>query len=164
MLTIKNASVTDIPLIRELTFQVWPQTYTPIVGETQVAYMLERFYAADALKEQMETLGHHFIICLKDGQPAGFASWATAEPKVCKLHKLYVLPAMQGYGIGRHMITAILSAAASAGASSLKLNVNRYNTGAITFYEKAGFLLLKDEDIDIGNNYFMNDHVFEKTL
>ena len=49
MLHIRNATTADIPLIRELCLQVWPQTYTPIVGERQVAYMLGLFYSPDQL-------------------------------------------------------------------------------------------------------------------
>ena len=48
-----TAGIAHIPLIRELTMQVWPQTYIPIVGEEQVNYMLNRFYTPEALAQQM---------------------------------------------------------------------------------------------------------------
>jgi hypothetical protein len=38
------------------------------------------------------------------------------------------------------------------------------NNKARQFYEKNGFIIIKEEDIDIGNNYFMNDYVMEKRL
>ena len=43
-------------------------------------------------------------------------------------------------------------------AAQLELNVNRKNK-AINFYKKYGFTILKEEDIDIGEGYFMNDYV-----
>jgi len=49
------------------------------------------------------------------------------------------------------------------GASSLQLNVNR-NNNAKVFYEKIGFAVIKEEDIDIGNGYLMNDYVMEKKV
>ena len=49
------------------------------------------------------------------------------------------------------------------GAVSLLLNVNRQNKAKF-FYEKLGFTVIKEEDIDIGNGYFMNDYVMEKRL
>ena len=46
------------------------------------------------------------------------------------------------------------------GATSLQLNVNRHNK-ALHFYEKQGFKIIREEDIDIGEGYFMNDYVME---
>jgi diamine N-acetyltransferase len=159
MLLIRNAGVEDIPLIRDLAAEIWPVAYTAIIGATQVAYMLDLFYSADALKKQMEH-GHSFIVCNDEaGKAVGFASWALTEPGIYKLHKLYVLPTRQGAGIGKAMVDHIVAQLQGSHATLLYLNVNRYNMQAKTFYEKAGFHHLKDEDIDIGNGYFMNDHV-----
>jgi ribosomal protein S18 acetylase RimI-like enzyme len=49
------------------------------------------------------------------------------------------------------------------GATTLQLNVNRNNPAKI-FYEKLGFAVLNEEDIDIGNGYFMNDYVMQKMI
>ena len=43
-------------------------------------------------------------------------------------------------------------------ATDLELNVNRHNK-AINFYKKLGFIITMEEDIDIGNGYYMNDYV-----
>ena len=45
----------------------------------------------------------------------------------------------------------------------LHLNVNKFND-AVQFYERAGFVTIKEEDIDIGQGYFMNDYVMVKDL
>ena len=158
MLSINKASIADIPLIRELAMQVWPETYTPIVGEKQVAYMLQLFYSPEALQQQM-LQGHQFIICSDDAQPVGFAAWSEVEPGIAKLHKLYVVTGQQGKGVGKAMIGHIANELTTQGTTTLRLNVNRYNYPAIAFYEKAGFTRYLDEDIDIGSGYFMNDHV-----
>jgi diamine N-acetyltransferase len=158
-LEIKKAFISDIPLIIELTKRVWPQTYVPIIGAEQVAYMLDIFYSPAVLQKQMEELGHQFVICYADTEPVGFASWSPIDNLVYKLHKLYVLPDCQGSGIGRQLIAHIARDISAQGASVLLLNVNRYNYNAIAFYEKNGFEHYRDEDIDIGHGYFMNDHV-----
>ena len=162
-LSIKKAAIADIPLIRELAMQVWPQTYTPILGEAQVAYMLGLFYAPDALQSQVDQ-GHQFIICSDGGQPVAFASWSEASPGVFKLHKIYAITGQQGKGIGRFIIGNIINELKHAGAKELRLNVNIHNHSAKAFYEKTGFRHLADEDIDIGGGYFMNDHVLSLTI
>jgi len=164
MLTIKDASIADIPLIRELTMQVWPATYLPIIGAEQVAYMLGLFYAPEQLRKQMQESQHRFMIGYSDEQPVTFASTSETEPGIFKLHKLYILPGSQGKGIGQFMIRHILKDLKSRNAAALRLNVNRYNYSAIAFYKKSGFHHFADEDIDIGNGYFMNDHILEIDL
>jgi diamine N-acetyltransferase len=158
---IKLAGIADIPTIREITMQVWPQTYIPIVGEAQVAYMLGRFYNPKALEKQMTESQHRFTVGYDGEKPVAFASWGEVEPGVCKLHKLYISTDVQGRGFGRAMVDRVVSDVREYGANKLRLNVNIHNTPAITFYEKYGFRKMYDEDIDIGEGFFMNDHVYE---
>ena len=159
MISIKNASIPEIQLIRELAMNVWPQTYTPIIGADQVNYILELFYTATSLQKQMAEPGHRFIICYSGSEPVAFAAWSPIAPAIYKLHKLYILPGHQGKGVGRFIIDHISGEIKKQGASALYLNVNIHNHSAKAFYEKTGFQHLRDEDIDIGNGYFMNDHV-----
>ena len=49
------------------------------------------------------------------------------------------------------------------GGTTLQLNVNRQNN-AKEFYEKMGFAVIGEEDIDIGSGYYMNDYIMEKKL
>lgn len=176
---IRQAGIADIPTIRAITMQVWPQTYIPIVGEGQVEYMLGRFYTPEALEKQMTEYKHRFTIGHDGDEPVAFASWGEVESGerragsgemesgerkvgiVCKLHKLYISTDVQGRGFGRAMVNRVVSDVREYGAQRLRLNVNIYNTPAINFYEKYGFRKAYDEDIDIGNGFFMNDHVYE---
>ena len=160
MLSIKNATIADIPLIRTLAMEIWPQTYTPIIGVEQVAYMLGLFYSPEQLKAQIED-HHTFLICYDDALPVAFASYAEAEQGKYKLHKLYILPDQQGKGIGKFIVEHLVRDLKARGATTLFLNVNRYNMAAKAFYEKVGFRHAKDEDIHIGEGYYMNDHVLE---
>ena len=43
------------------------------------------------------------------------------------------------------------------------LNVNKYNKARF-FYEKLGFTIVKDEVIEIGNGYVMDDFVMEVAI
>ncbi|MCW3123338.1 MAG: family N-acetyltransferase [Flavipsychrobacter sp.] len=158
-IVIRNADTGDVTLIRQIAMDVWPQTYVSIIGEAQVTYMLERFYAPEVLMAQMAEQGHRFILCYSDGVPVAFGAWSEVEPRVYKLHKLYIVPGQHGKGIGRSMVAHIVNELQTINARELRLNVNKYNHTAIAFYEKTGFKQLFDEDIDIGCGYFMNDHV-----
>ncbi|MEI9909850.1 MAG: GNAT family N-acetyltransferase [Bacteroidota bacterium] len=161
-LAIRQANANDIPLIRDLTFKIWPQTYSSILSKEQVDYMLSLMYSEKALQEQMQQ-NHEFIIVYDGKEPVGFASYSVITPQVFKLHKIYVLPSQQGKGTGKYIVDQLVAAIKTKGATSLQLNVNR-NNNAKAFYEKIGFAVIKEEDIDIGNGYFMNDYVMEKKV
>jgi ribosomal protein S18 acetylase RimI-like enzyme len=162
MLKIRKATSKDIPLIRELTFKVWPQTYAAIISREQIEYMLEMMYSEASLLKQMNE-GCQFIIAYDINEPVGFASSQETEPSLFKLHKIYVLASQQGKGTGKFIIEYLLNDIRQKGGSALQLQVNRHNK-ARNFYEKLGFVTIQEADFDIGNGYFMNDYVMEKKL
>ena len=159
---IRKAYLADIPLIRDMAYKIWPVTYGNILAPDQLEYMLRLIYDEKVLQEQMEK-NIEFILVYDGAHPVGFASFSLIEPQVFKLHKIYVLPSQQGKGTGRFIIDQLTTAMKKKGATTLQLNVNRHNN-ARAFYEKMGFVVIKEEDIDIGNGYFMNDYVLEKYL
>ncbi|MEO7265279.1 MAG: GNAT family N-acetyltransferase [Ferruginibacter sp.] len=161
MIEIKKADLSDIEVIRQLTFIIWPPTYIDIVGEAQLNYMLNLIYSPAALKNQIENLHHQFIILYEDNRPLGFASYSpksAEQPAICRLHKLYVLPDQHRKGFGKLLTDFIIAEIYPSYATELELNVNRQNP-AISFYKKLGFKIKHSEDIDIGKGYFMNDYV-----
>jgi GNAT superfamily N-acetyltransferase len=161
-LFVVQAFEKDIPLIQQLTYAVWPQTYKHILTQEQIHYMLDMMYSTEALSKQMKE-GHQFILVQEENKYIAFASYAYYKPQVYKLHKIYALPDQQGKGIGKFIINHITAQIKPLGATVLQLNVNRYNK-AKGFYEKLGFKIISEEDIDIGNNYLMNDYVMELSL
>jgi RsiW-degrading membrane proteinase PrsW (M82 family)/ribosomal protein S18 acetylase RimI-like enzyme len=161
-ITLHKASDKDVLLIRELSLQVWPQTYASVLSPEQIQYMMNLMYSEAALHQQMHD-NHHFYIVFNAGIPIGFISYGEVEPHLFKLHKIYLLPLQQGRGTGRLVLEQIIDRVKNEGATVLRLNVNRSNP-ALHFYKKLGFMVVHEEDIDIGHGYFMNDYVMEKKL
>src|SRR6188474_2361298 len=127
MLSIKNAEIKDIPLVRQLCFKVWPQTYTGIITDEQIEYMLKMMYSEESLMNQMTEQHCQFIFVYDDEHPVGFASFSEIEPTIFKLHKIYVLPDQQGKGTGKFVIDHIINAIKKKGARALQLQVNIRN-------------------------------------
>ena len=127
-------------------------------------YMLEMMYSESSLQHQINVRHHQFIIACDGDEPVGFASWSsTPEEEIYKLHKIYVLQNQQGKGTGKKLIEHIIEAVRPTGAVILELNVNRHNK-ARAFYSRLGFTVVREEDIDIGRGYFMNDYVMQRSL
>jgi len=160
---VKKATTKDIPLIRQLTFAIWPQTYSSIISKEQIDYMLEMMYSPASLQKQMEQDGCVFIIIYEDNLPVAFASYSEIKPQVWKLHKIYVLASQQGKGTGKFIINYIVEEIKQQHAKALQLQVNRDNP-AQHFYKKLGFTIIETPDFDIGNGYFMKDYIMELAL
>ncbi len=159
----RKAGLKDIPAIREIVLITWPETYGPILSQEQLDYMIDLIYSPASLEKQMQE-DQQFILLEEDDKPIAFASYSKGdEASVYKLNKLYALPNQQGKGLGKKLISYVIDEILSKKATTLRLNVNRHNK-AKSFYEKLGFHVVATEDIDIGNGYFMNDYVLEKSL
>ncbi len=164
MKVIKPAAAADLTIIQQLAHKIWPLAYGSILSQDQLDYMLDKIYSIPSLKNQLTNLHHEFII-IYDDKPVGFADSCPKEdePSVYRLNKIYVLPEQQGLGTGKMLLEYVINKAKGAGASLLELNVNR-NNKAKSFYEKNGFIVFRQEDIDIDNGYFMNDYVMRLEL
>ncbi len=164
MAIVRPATIEDTNIIRDIAEKTWWPTYEPIVGAAQVRYMLDTFYNAGVLQQQVVTGEQVYIILEENSLPVGFAAYAprAEDPSVYKLHKLYCTPVIHGKGYGKALVQAVEKEVTTAGSGILELNVNRYNP-AIKFYEKMGYNIAYEEDVPIGP-YWMNDYVMRKLL
>lgn len=150
-------------MIRAIAREAWPVAYADILSKAQLTYMLERMYSLEALHQQLEQ-GHRFLLAEQTDEALGFASHGAPDPgSLARLHKLYLRPAARGQGHGEALLEAVMDACRSAGATRLELNVNKRNP-ARTFYERHGFRVDRDEVLDIGQGFVMDDHVLVRLL
>ncbi len=160
---ISEASLAVLPLIQKLAMSIWPQTFSAILTQAQITYMLDLFYSIPALETQVSEKGHCFLVFHENRIPLGFVSYQlNAEENKTKIHKLYVLQEAQGKGIGKKLIQKVTQIAQENRNQALFLNVNKYNLSAISFYEYMGFRKTKEEVIEIGAGYVMDDYVMEQ--
>ncbi|PPK84628.1 ribosomal protein S18 acetylase RimI-like enzyme [Neolewinella xylanilytica] len=174
---ILAAGPSDVDTIQRIARQTWPVAYGKIIPPEQIEYMLDRMYRPDSLRDQMSG-GHafHLLLYADDAsrneyagpsqrfRAVGFVSHQIDHsPRATKIHKLYVLPGMQGRGLGKLLINEIAGIATRAGQLALKLDVN-YRNPAIGFYEVLGFEKIERYDTDIGNGYLMEDWRMVKLL
>lgn len=153
--------IEQLNVVIDLTKKIWPVAYGEILSKAQLDYMIDKFYNETALRELIQK-GHFFYLAQDDnGKEVGFVSYEiNSEPNKTKIHKIYVLPETQGAGLGRQFFELVKEKAIDNNQKAIFLNVNKYNN-ALHFYTKLGFTKVKDEVIDIGNGYVMDDYVME---
>ncbi len=157
---IRQANENDIRTIRRLAFDIWPATYSDILSSEQIRYMLDLMYSEEELKKQFDH-NHRFLLVYRNNQPVGFAGYSERGTQHWHLNKIYLSHSEKGKGTGKKLIEYIIRQISCESANCLSLNVNRHNKTR-GFYEHLGFTIVKEEDIAIGEGYFMNDFVMEK--
>jgi len=164
-IAIVRACKEELPGVQRLAERIWRFHYPGIITHEQIEYMLERDYALDALRAFLDAPARGLELAKAGAEMVGFAAWYVAgRAHEAKLDKLYVLQSRQRQGLGGRLIGCVASQAASAGAHTLVLNVNRNNVQAIRAYEKHGFAIREAVVVDIGRGFVMDDYVMAKSI
>jgi N-acetylglutamate synthase-like GNAT family acetyltransferase len=159
---IRIATTRDINAIQNIAYITWPVTYKRIISTEQIEFMLEMMYSQEALENQFYE-GSHFLIAEVDDEVVGFASFGFLRDNIYKLQKLYVNPSVHKSGAGKALLKESIAKIIKLGGKNLELQVNRKNK-AVGFYEKMGFAIVKEADVNIGENYYMNDYIMAMDL
>ena len=161
---IEEINEDRVQIVQDLAYATWPDTFPTILSPEQIRYMLNWMYDLETLKKQIRS-GHRFFVCFEDGIPLGFIGMEPYHPdkQKIKIHKLYVLPETQGKGIGKLLFGKAKELASSLNIPTIVLNVNRFNK-AVDFYKHLGFTVAYEENIDIGNGYWMEDYVMSYSV
>ncbi len=149
----------EVSVVSDLAEKIWPETFKAILTEEQIRYMLDWMYNPNELIRQIEN-GHQFYLLEYNQETVGFIGVQLnyPEPTQLKIHKLYVLSEVQGTGAGKLLFQCAMQIAKENECDTILLNVNRFNK-AVGFYQHIGFEILKEENIDIGNGFWMEDYV-----
>ena len=163
-LSIKLASIEDIPAIVKIAYDTWFVTYQDVISKAQIEYMFGEMYTPESIYKQMDFYKHAFLILYQAEMPIGFASFGKLDEPIntYKLHKLYLLPSEQNKGFGRILLNEVEKQVADLGADHLHLNVNRKNP-ALSFYEKLGYEIIETVDIPFAE-FWLNDYVLAKKI
>ncbi len=159
---IRSATFNDIAIIQNIAKTTWPIAYGDIISKDQLDYMLNLMYSDDSLLKQMEK-GHQFyLFCLAD-TPIAFASVSNEGERIFKLNKLYVLPSTQKTGAGKALLQKVIEHAKSENGKQIILQVNKQNI-AKEFYLKQGFIVLKEDILELEHGYVMDDYIMGLNL
>lgn len=146
----------DFLVIQTLAREIWKEHYTPIIGEAQVAYMLDKFQSVKAMQKQVAEGYEYFII--KEGEElVGYLAFKEEQDGLF-LSKVYVQSSMRGKGFGKAAIEFVKTEVQNRKLSQIRLTVNKYNRDSIAAYLKMGFIKTRELVIDIGHGYVMDDY------
>ena len=163
-MTFSVATNSQLEIIQDLAKAIWPDAYGAILSQEQLEYMMEMMYSLDSLENQLKN-NIVFLLAKEENDFIGFASYELnfQNSNKTKIHKLYILPTIQGKGVGKNLILHIQEIARKNSNAALILNVNKYNK-AKDFYLHNQFEIADSLVVDIGNGYVMDDFVMVKKI
>ncbi len=155
----------DIPVIQDLSSRIWREHYPGIITNEQIDYMLEKMYAPEIIRDEMEKKGYRYVIVSDSAMPVGYISYRVEHSAHAVLiSKLYLLPSLHGRRIGARMLQYVKEDALRAGARLVYLYVNKNNVKAIRAYERFGFSKAQALVTSIGGGFVMDDYRMDLDL
>jgi ribosomal protein S18 acetylase RimI-like enzyme len=162
-LTTRAATVTDIPLLRDLAERTWRVSYAEMIPEEQIDFMLGGMYGPEQIAKELRE-GVFWELAFAEDQPVGFFSVTFEESSRAKLNKLYILPERQGASLGRALLERVHELSSLRGVQEVWLQVNKQNARAIRAYQRAGYVIERSAVFEIGNGFVMDDFIMHRAL
>lgn len=153
------SNMEDVKNISQMAKVIWNEAYVDMISEGQTEYMLEKYLSPKSIMEQISE-GAIYEFVTECGKNVGFISYKKEKGRLM-LSKFYIMKGHRHTGIATNSMNHIIRIARKMGLHSIYLTVNRENVEAISAYEHWGFASIKDVDTDIGNGFFMKDHIME---
>ena len=151
----------SLQLLSEISALIWREYYPELIGSEQVEYMVDKFLSVPAMKKQIDE-GYRFFFVQGGEEVLGYIGVQPRGEELF-LSKLYLRKEYRGKGVFSGMLAFCENLASELSLTSLSLTVNRGNTQSINVYLRKGFRILREQKSDIGNGYFMDDFVMQKS-
>lgn len=145
-----------------LADEIWHQHFVPLIGETQVDYMLEKFQSFPALKKQLSQ-GYEYFHLISENHLVGYTCIHAEDGKLF-LSKLYLKKDVRGQHFSTRVLDFLKALCKERHLANIWLTCNRYNEHSLTVYDHLGFQRVNTQVADIGNGFVMDDYIMEMFL
>lgn len=152
----------DAKIIEALAKEIWEQHYIPIIGSSQVEYMLEKFQNSTAVLSDIKEKNCEYVLLEYAGVSSGYYCVRfDKSDRSLFLSKFYLKRNTRGQGFGRQMLEHMVG---RHNPASIWLTVNKNNSDTIEVYRHLGFQIEKTQKVDIGDGFSMDDYVMRMNL
>jgi len=156
----RDASIEQVVVLAQ---EIWREYFIPIIGQAQVAYMLNTLQSHAAIARYIREGFYYFLIQHDTGEAIGYIGVVVRGDQLF-LSKLYLLAAARGKGYGREALQFIEKLAKEKGCTKVTLTVYKHNQNAIKAYEQCGYATTGSLAQDIGEGFIMDDYTMEKSI
>ena len=130
---LRPAGAEDVPVMAAIVASAFAEP----VGEEEQAL-------ARLMKDSTRTT----YLATQDGRPVGVIQSAVSDERAFIVH-FAVRPEMQGQGIGRQMLMAIVHGLLNSGGKWITIEVETENRNALSLYQRCGFVTVNATDYEL---------------
>ncbi len=134
---IRPVETEDLPALRDALVAAWHATYDDLIGARQVTAITENWHSPSALAREQAMGDGSFLLGEIDGRIVAAALAAPTGDGWIYLSRLYLVPDIQGRGLGARLLQEVL---APFDRAPVRLEVHPGNDRALRFYRRQGFL------------------------
>jgi ribosomal protein S18 acetylase RimI-like enzyme len=153
--TIRPATLADVPAMARVHVDAWRTTYRGIVPDDYLAGL--RYESRESMWRRILTeAGDRHAVYVAELPATGIVGIASGGPPLrrdsrfaAELHAIYILSAFQRGGLGRRLVAAVIGDLVASGMRSVLVRVLAANPSR-AFYEALGGRLVRSETIDLG--------------
>ncbi|OTF10401.1 GNAT family N-acetyltransferase [Halorubrum sp. SD612] len=153
---LRAATVEDVDAVRSVARESLVASYGHAVGEQLLDEAVEEWYDADDLGDDIDDDDAVFPVAAVDGDVVGFAeSYVVGRrERVGEIDWLHVHPDHRESGIGSALLERVESALRDADVDRIEARVLADNEAGTAFYQREGYELAGERDVDIGGEPF----------
>lgn len=156
-ISIRKAEKSDAPRLADIAYRAWESGILPILVEQPGMREAEQKRLAAAVSETLSRI----IVAEVDGVAV---AWCSRASRRSYIPYLFVMPELQGHGLGSMLLRRMESMLELEGAERVQLETPADNVSAVRFYEKQGYRILAFRpDGRAAHSPFMSVHL-EKRL
>ncbi len=161
-LRVRPAGTADTKVLETLAKEIWERIYSPVIGKSQVDYMLEKFQSQSAIEKDMKS-GVIYHIAAIDDIPCGYSAVKKDDTGIF-LSKLYVKQGYRHKGVARAMLDTINAFARKNRAKRIWVACNRHNASTLDEYKRFGFMIIDSACPKEISGVNAGDYILEKKL
>lgn len=148
----------EASLLRELEIETYRETFSSYIQEEDLNHYFSNELSLEQIKKDLEELMSETYFVLKDEKAVGFLkfNWGEAQTEkeledAFEIHRIYLLKAYQGEGLGKEMFDFALKQAVERDFTWAWLGVWERNFKAQAFYSQYGFEKFSEHEYVTGN-------------
>ena len=156
-ISIRKAETGDARRLADIAYRAWESGILPLLNAQPGIKEAEQRRLAQAVSETLNRI----IVAEVDGI---VVAWCSRSARRAYIPFLFVMPELQGNGIGSTLLRRMESMLELEGAERVQLETPADNVRAVKFYEKLGYRILAlRPDGRAAHEPFMSVHL-EKRL
>ena len=145
--------------LSQMAWDIWTEYYNTFITGDDIEYILRTFQSEEAVRQQIMD-GYLYSYIMDGDIKAGYICFKLEGDSIF-MSKYYVSKDFRGKGLGSKALDEMLDIGRELNMRRAHLRVNRFNHLSISVYKHKGFIITKEEKVDIGNGYFMDDYLME---